>query len=127
MSAIGINEILLRVKTEKLIENLSNRELKNPEGVGVDLRLGAVYKITAGGAFILRDRVKGLGYRNGVKTEVIAQYQKRGRQKEIMIKPGDYYLVSTLETINTPEDLMPVIFPRTSLFRAGLLLLNSKT
>ena len=29
--------------------------------------------------------------------------------------------------INTPNDLMPLIFPRTSLFRAGLLLLNSKT
>ncbi|KKR25057.1 MAG: Deoxycytidine deaminase, partial [Candidatus Daviesbacteria bacterium GW2011_GWB1_39_5] len=43
------------------------------------------------------------------------------------IKPGDYYLASTLEIINTPKDLMPLVFPRTSLFRAGLLLLNSKT
>ncbi|MBI2597159.1 hypothetical protein HYW41_03320 [Candidatus Daviesbacteria bacterium] len=123
MSVIGIDEILLRVKTEKLIENLSNRELKNPEGIGIDLRLGAVYKITAGGAFI----EAGLGKRKGVTTELVAQFKKKGRQKKITIKPGDYYLVSTLETINTPKDLMPVIFPRTSLFRAGLFLLNSKT
>ena len=120
---LGIDEVLKRVKKEKLIENLGARELKNPEGVGVDLRLGAVYKIVEGGAFIEAN----LGKRKGVKVELIAEYQKRGRQKEIIIKPGDYYLVSTVETVNTPKDLMPVIFPRTSLFRAGLLLLNSKT
>lgn len=123
MSVLGIDEVLKRIKKDKLIENLGSRELKNPEGVGVDLRLGAVYKITAGGAFI----ESGLGKRKGVRTELVAKYQRRGRQKEVIIKPGDYYLVSTLETINTPKDLMPVVFPRTSLFRAGLLLLNSKT
>jgi len=123
MSVLGIDEVLLRVKKEKLIENLGKRELENPEGVGVDLRLGAVYQIIEGGAFI----ESGLGKRKGVKTELVAQYQKKGRQKEIVIKPGDYYLVSTVEVINTPKDLMPVVYPRTSLFRAGLLLLNSKT
>jgi len=123
MSVLGIDEVLQRVRTEKLIENLGRRELKNPEGVGVDLRLGAVYKIISGGAFL----EAGLGKRKGVKTKLLAQYQKRGRQKEVVIMPGDYYLVSTVETINTPKDLMPVIYPRTSLFRAGLLLLNSKT
>ncbi|MBI2330436.1 hypothetical protein HYU94_03520 [Candidatus Daviesbacteria bacterium] len=44
-----------------------------------------------------------------------------------MIKPGEYYLVQTVESINTPLDLMPIVHVRTSLFRAGLLLLNSKT
>lgn len=124
MSVLGIDEVLKRVKKEKLIENLGTRELKNPEGVGVDLRLGAIYQITEGGAFI----EAGLGKRKGVKTEVLAQYSSRKRtQEEVIIKPGDYYLVSTFEVINTPKDLMPVVFPRTSLFRAGLLLLNSKT
>ncbi len=122
MSVLGIDEVLRRVKKEKLIENLGRRELKNPEGVGVDLRLGAVYKIISGGAFIEAN----LGKRKGVKTEVIAEY-RRGRQKEIVIEPGQYLLVSTFEKLNTPKDLMPVVYPRTSLFRAGLLLLNSKT
>lgn len=124
---IGIDEILKRVKKEKLIENLGKRELKNPEGVGADLRLGAVYKIVSGGVFIEADGAMGLGKRKGVKTKLLAKYQKRGRQKEIILKPGDYYLVATVESLNTPKDLMPLIFPRTSLFRAGLLLLNSKT
>ena len=119
---LGIDEVLRRVKSEKLIENLGTRDLKNPEGVGLDLRLGAVYKIVEGGAFIEAN----LGKRKGVKTEKIAEYG-RGRQKEITIKPGEYYLVSTVESLNTPKDLMPLVFPRTSLFRAGLLLLNSKT
>ncbi|HBQ50708.1 hypothetical protein A3B42_00965 [Candidatus Daviesbacteria bacterium RIFCSPLOWO2_01_FULL_38_10] len=123
MSVLGLDEVLRRIKKEKLIENLGQRELKNPEGVGVDLRLGAIYKIVEGGAFIEAD----LGKRKGVKTEKIAEYKKRGRQLEIVVKPGEYYLVSTVEKINTPKDLMPVVFPRTSLFRAGLLLLNSKT
>ncbi len=125
---IGIDEILRRVREEKLIENLGKRELKNPEGVGVDLRLGAVYKIIEGGAYIQGDTVKGLGSRKGVKTANIAEYKKSKRDQEwVKILPGDYYLVATLEIINTPKDLMPVVYPRSSLFRAGLLLLNSKT
>lgn len=125
---IGINEILRRVKKEKLIEGLGKRELKNPEGVGVDLRLGGVYQIIEGGAFIQGDSGQVLGNRKGVKTKLLGEFKKRKREQEwVTIKPGDYYLVSTLEIINTPKDLMPVVYPRTSLFRAGLLLLNSKT
>ena len=125
---IGIDEVLQRVKKEKLIENLGQRELKNPEGVGVDLRLGAVYQIVEGGSFIEADGAAGLGKRKGVKTKLLAQFKPKARkQVEVIIEPGDYYLVSTLEIINTPKDLMPVVYPRTSLFRAGLLLLNSKT
>ncbi len=119
---LGIDEVLRRVKKQKLIENLGARELKNPEGVGVDLRLGAVYKIVSGGAFI----EAGLGKRKGVKTKLLAEFKKSSKQW-VVIKPGEYYLVSTVEIINTPKDLMPQVFPRTSLFRAGLLLLNSKT
>ena len=125
---IGINEILRRVKKEKLIENLGKRELENPEGVGVDLRLGSVHRIVSGGAFIEADGSSGLGKRKGVKTEEIAIFKKGKRKQEwVVVKPGEYYLVSCIESLNTPKDLMPLIFPRSSLFRAGLLLLNSKT
>lgn len=120
MSVLGLDEVLKRVKEEKLVENLGQRELNNPEGVGVDLRLGEVYEIVEGGAFIEGDRVKGLGSRKGVKTRKL-------EGSKIIIKPGDYYLVTTFETLNTPKDLMPIVYPRSSLFRAGLLLLNTKT
>ncbi len=128
MSVLGIDEVLKRVKKEKLIEGLGLRELKNPEGVGVDLRLGSVHQIIEGGAFIEGDRQQALGNRKGVKTKLIAEFKKGKRKQEwVVIKPGDYYLVATLEIINTTKDLMPVVYPRTSLFRAGLILLNSKT
>lgn len=128
MAVLGIDEILKKVKKDKLIEDLGKRELKNPEGVGADLRLGAIYQITEGGAFIEGDSQQALGSRKGVKTQLLGEFKKGKRKQDwVTIKPGDYYLVSTLEKLNTPKDLMPLIFPRTSLFRAGLLLLNSKT
>ncbi|MBN1263713.1 MAG: hypothetical protein JW991_05150 [Candidatus Pacebacteria bacterium] len=127
MSVLGLDVIKKRIKKEKLVENLGQRELKNPEGVGLDLRLGEVHKIIKGGAFIEADQKKSLGLRQGVETKLVARYQKeQNPQAEITLGPGDYYLVLTLESLNTPPDLMPVIYPRSSLFRAGLLLLNTK-
>ena len=38
---LGINELLRLVKEENLIEGLSERELKTPEGTGFDLVRGA--------------------------------------------------------------------------------------
>lgn len=126
MSVLGIDEIHKRIKKHGLIKNLGKRELKNPEGVGVDLRLGSVHKIVKGGAFIEVDMEEQLGRRKGVETVVVAEYEE-GKVKEVTIKPGNYFLVQTFEEINTPEDLMPIVHTRTSLFRSGLLLLNSKT
>lgn len=126
MSVLGIDEVHKRIKKHGLIRNLGKRDLKNPEGVGVDLRLGSVHKIVKGEAFIEVDGENQLGKRKGVETKVVAEYVE-GEVEEVIIKPGEYYLVQTYEEINTPKDLMPLVHTRTSLFRAGLLLLNSKT
>lgn len=127
MSVLGINEVHKRIKKHGLIKNLGKRELKNPEGVGIDLRLGAIYQIVSGGAFIESDGALELGKRKGVKTKLIAKFRARSKNQEwIVVRPGDYYLVSTVEWINTPKDLLPVVFTRTTMFRAGLLLINSK-
>lgn len=128
MALIGITDILKRVKKEKLLENLGKRELENPEGVGVDLRIGEIHKITEGGAYIEVDGEACLGKRKGVKTELIAKFKPRAKnQEEVLIEPGEYYLISTVEKVNAPKDLMPMIYPRSTLFRTGCLLLNSKT
>ncbi|MDD5147498.1 MAG: hypothetical protein PHV63_03075 [Candidatus Daviesbacteria bacterium] len=126
MSVLGIDEVRRRIKKHGLIKDLGQRDLKNPEGVGIDLRLGSVHKIIKGGAFIEADGGILLGSRKGVETKLVAEYVE-GKVSEVTIKPGEYYLVQTHEEINTPLDLMPIIHTRTSLFRAGLLLLNSKT
>ena len=109
---LGPKKLLQLVKTKKLVENLSERELTNPEGAGFDLRLGEVYKIF-GKAFL------GETHR---KTPDITLYKKYGKDKSIKIKPGDFYLVKTIEKINLPIDLSSVILPRTTTFRSGLFL-----
>ncbi len=109
---LGPKKLLQLVKTKKLVENLSERELTNPEGAGFDLRLGEVYKIS-GKAFL------GETHR---QTPDITLYKKYGKDKSIKIKPGDFYLVKTIEKINLPIDLSSVILPRTTTFRSGLFL-----
>lgn len=129
MSVVGLDQILELVMAEEgLLTNLGDRDLNNPEGVGLDLRLGSVHKIVKGGAFIQGDSGQGLGSRKGVQTKLVAEF-KEGEEDQawVTVKPKEYYLIQTIESVNTPLDLMPVIYPRSSLFRAGLLLLNSKT
>lgn len=128
MSLLGLNEITTRINSHALLENVGQRDLHNPEGVGIDLRLGSVHKIIAGEAFIEADGTENQGLRKGVTTTPIAVWNPDSSdQPFIVIEPQDYFLVQTIETVNTPHDLMPMVYPRSSLFRAGLLLLNSKT
>lgn len=127
MSVIGIHEVVRRIKEENLITGLGGRDLSSPEGTGIDLRLGAVHKIVEGGAYIEADGAAGLGKRHGVKTEELYHLKEGDVQDELIVRPGEYYLVQTVETIHTPLDLMPMVYPRSSLFRAGLLLLATKT
>ena len=49
---ISALKILELNQKHNLLKDLAERELQNPEGVGVDLRLGALFKIVKGGAFI---------------------------------------------------------------------------
>src|SRR5579862_1819020 len=128
MSVLGIDEVLRRVREEGLITNLGKRELENPEGVGVDLRLGQVHVITEGGAFIEADGAAGLGKRKGVQTKLRAEWQPGSdSQAFVSIEPAHYYMVQTVESVKTPLDLMPMVYTRGTLFRVGLLLLASKT
>ncbi len=109
---LGPEELLKLVKKIKLVEGLSERELTNPEGAGFDLRLGEVYKIS-GSAFL------GETHRKTADIELVAKY---GKQKSIKIKPGDFFLVKTIEKINLPVNLSAVILPRTTTFRSGLFI-----
>ncbi len=111
---LGPKILLKLVKEENLIEGLSERELTNPEGTGFDLRLGEVFKIS-GEAFL------GETHRKTPDIESIITY-KEGEKQSIKIKPGDFFLVKTIEKINLPVDLSAVILPRTTTFRSGLFM-----
>jgi len=112
------------VKTKKLVEGLSERELTNPEGAGFDLRLGEVYKIK-GTAFL------GETHRKTAEIELVEKYDphfvplsgtSRGKQKSLIIKPGDFFLVKTIESVNMPQNLTASITPRSTTYRSGLFL-----
>ncbi|MEK7572000.1 MAG: dCTP deaminase [Patescibacteria group bacterium] len=111
---LGPKILLALVKKQKLVEGLSERELTNPEGAGFDLRLGEVFKIS-GEAFL------GETHRKTPEIESVLVYDEKKKQS-IKIKPGDFFLVKTIEKINLPIDLSAVILPRTTTFRSGLFI-----
>ncbi|MBI2036724.1 hypothetical protein HYT17_03785, partial [Candidatus Microgenomates bacterium] len=86
---LGPKQLLQLVKTKKLVEGLSERELTNPEGAGFDLRLGEVYKIK-GKAFL------GITERHTADISLIAKYRTQNsklKTQRITIRPGEFYLI----------------------------------
>lgn len=111
---LGPKKLLSLVSEIQLVEGLSERELTNPEGAGFDLRLGEVY-IIRGDAFL------GETHRKTADIELVAEY-KEGETRTIVIKPGDYFLVTTIEKVHMPLWLTANFKPRTTTFRSGLFL-----
>lgn len=114
---LGSKELLKRVRKEGLVKNLSKRELNNPEGPGFDLRAGEFYKIRGEGML-------GVSERQTVRAKLIASV--KNKDKEIILTPGSYHLVSTLEEIKMGKDIFASIYPRSTLFRSGINLLYGK-
>lgn len=112
---IGPKKLLELVKKEKLVSHLSERELTNPEGAGLDLRLGEVYVISGGKAFL------GISERETPSINIVATYED-SVTKSFTFEPGKFYLVSTIEELNLPEDITCNMKPRTTTFRSGLFL-----
>src|SRR3989344_1118943 len=111
---LGPKFILKLVKTKKLVENLSERELTNPEGAGFDLRLGEVYEIS-GDAFL------GEIHRKTAEIELVKRFDSK-KKGSVKIKPGDFFLVKTIESVNMPVNLTASITPRSTTYRSGLFL-----
>ncbi len=111
---LGPRLLLKLVKEIKLVKHLAERELTNPEGAGFDLRLGEVYSIS-GDAFL------GETERKTADIKLIQSY-KEGEKRSITVKPGDFYLVKTIESLNLPQNVTANFKPRSTTFRSGLFL-----
>ena len=116
---LGIKKLHQLVKEIKLVENLCDREMNNPEGAGFDLRLGEVYELEGEGFLGVEER----------NTPAINLVGKNGVAKPeaenfFIFQPGKYYLIKTMEKVNLPTNLSGIIFPRTTMFRSGLGLFN---
>ena len=109
---LGVDKLLKLVHAKRLVEDLCERELTNPEGCGFDLRLGKVWKIKGKGYLGVEDR-------QTCGTELVAEYKNN---KSITVKPGDFYLVTTIEKVNVPKNLVGILKPRSTLQRMGLIL-----
>ncbi len=110
------------------MENLGERE-KNPEGVGMDLRVGEVYKISGKGYIGLKDR-------KTPNAEKIADVRKH--KGPFTLEAHSYVLIHTIEKVNVPAEkivieegkapvyIMPHVYPRSTLQRSGILLVATK-
>lgn len=122
---LGPKKLLQLVKKIKLVENLDQRELTTPEGAGFDIRLGEVHKLDGGRAYL------GLTHRETPKVKMVIKYsdfakassdKQSSKLQSITIRPGEFYLLSSIEVFNIPLDLTVNFKPRTTLFRSGLFL-----
>ena len=116
---LGIKKLHELVKDIKLVENLCEREMNNPEGAGFDLRLGEVYELEGDGFL-------GVEERDTPKIKLIGAFDNAKPEAEnfFIFEPGKYYLIKTMEKVNLPVTLSGIIFPRTTMFRSGLGLFN---
>ena len=112
---LGPKKLLQLVKTKKLVEDLDKRELTTPEGAGFDIRLGEVHKLDGGKAFL------GITHRETPKIKTVAVYNPK-KSTIYTIKPGEFVLMSSIETFNIPLSITVNFKPRTTTFRSGLII-----
>lgn len=116
---LGISELLRLVKEQNLVENLSERELTNPEGAGFDIRIGALYRLQGEGFL-------GIGERETPEMEIVAEYNPRHREIATL-EPKICYVMKTIERVNTPLDVAILFRPRSTLYRSGIALFTGNT
>lgn len=116
---LGVKKLLELVREKKLVENLSERELNNPEGAGFDIRIGELYKIKGKGFL-------GVTERETPEMEMIAKYEE-GKIQKVSLLPGAYYALKTIEILNMPDDLLAIMTPRSTLFRSGVYIFGGQT
>jgi len=113
---LGVEKLHALVKSVNLVEGLCDRELKNPEGAGFDLRIGEVFELKS-------DAFLGIEERETPKVKILAKFDENKKQSFIF-KPKTYYLMKTIEKVNTPDDILILFRPRTTIFRSGMMLLT---
>ena len=116
---LGVKKLLELVKKKKLVENLSERELKNPEGAGFDLRIGELYEVKGKGFL-------GVEERETPEMELVAKYQE-GKITKVEMAPRTYYAMKTIESVNMPENILAIMTPRSTLFRSGVFIFGGQT
>ncbi len=116
---LGVKKLLELVEKDKLVENLSERELKNPEGAGFDLRIGELYEIKGRGFMGVEERAT-------PEMKLMAKYEE-GKTVKVELQPRTYYAMKTIESVNMPDDLLAIMTSRSTLFRSGVYIFGGQT
>ncbi len=111
---LGVDKILKMTMNESLVKDLCERELKNPEGAGFDFRIGEIYEISGKGFLGVKER-------KTLKVKLVAKYDPKKKEK-FVFKPGKYYLIKTIEKVNTPPNILILFRPRSTIFRLGMMI-----
>ncbi|NTW46335.1 MAG: hypothetical protein HGB18_04790 [Candidatus Moranbacteria bacterium] len=110
---LGVTELFDLVREKHLVENLSERELENPEGAGFDFRIGTLYRLTGQGFL-------GVTERETPDIEKVASFDPEATAT-VVLEPHAYYVMKTAERVNVPDDLVALITPRSTLYRSGVM------
>ncbi len=102
---IARDEIIKRIKEEKLVENVGIDAVQQS---GVDLSIDRLYIIKSSSS-LYKDK-KEMPEVEEVVSDIYT------------IKSNEYYLLRTKEWVNMPKDLVAFILPRSTLFRCGVSL-----
>lgn len=130
---LGVDQLLKLVKTKKLMENLSERELTNPEGAGFDLRLGEIFEFVGPAS-----AKASAGKKNGKRPQSFLGVEERqtpdvksiakfnpAKKTSFVFKPNKFYLMKTVEKVNTPKNILVLFTPRTTIFRSGMMIFTA--
>lgn len=107
--------LLSEIKLGLILKNLGERDLTNSEGVGLDLRLGELS--------IIKNGHGSLGVENR-RTPPSLRLQP-DLNRFFHLHPEEVYLATTCESFDLPEGLAAQFFPRSTLFRSGVLFQSS--
>lgn len=108
-------DLLPEIQAGRLLRDLGERDLTNPEGVGFDLRLQSLLEMSDGTGSL---RVE---TRRTPSVNPLAATQ----DGLFVMRPNANYLATTREVFDLPDGLAAQFFPRSTLFRSGILFQSS--
>jgi len=119
-------KVLISNQDHPLISNLASREILNPEGAGIDIRVGNFYKLLDNdGGFLENDGNKRRRTPNVINSYKYQREISDADQIFVDLNHLDYFLIETMERFALPSGLVGLIFPRTTLLRSGVQLFSS--
>ena len=112
---LGTDKLIELIKRKNLIEGLEGDI--NIEGCGIDLHIEEIWEIAEGKGFLHKDKRKTPNYK------LVGKYEK-GKSIKIKLLPRKFYIATTLEKINVPENLFGIFIPRGTFYASGILVLG---